>query len=248
MRALSEQVGWQDRATHAISEAVSRCKAGHGRHRGSNSKGDISFTFLGPDRIGKKKIASALAVVMFGSIQSFISVDLGSHGKVNSSNSILKSQELHDDELGRSTTIVDYIASKLSKKPHSLIFLENVDKADPLVQNSLSHALRTGKFPDSRGREVSTNNTIFVATSAITGGNTKLLSEKETFRFSEEMILGAQSWQMQIIVEHVAEAATKSSQMNARISREVTSAISSANKRKPRCNQWLYGAGKQPRV
>ncbi|KAG5238359.1 protein SMAX [Salix suchowensis] len=230
MRALSEQVGWQDRATHAISEAVYRCKAGHGRHRGSNSKGDISFTFLGPDRIGKKKIASALAVVMFGSIQSFISVDLGSHGKVNSSNSILKSQELHDDELGRSTTIVDYIASKLSKKPHSLIFLENVDKADPLVQNSLSHALRTGKFPDSRGREVSTNNTIFVATSAITVGNTKLLSEKE--RFSEEMILGAQSWQMQIIVEHVAEAATKSSQMNARISREVTSAISSANKRK----------------
>ncbi|KAJ6409076.1 hypothetical protein OIU84_008718 [Salix udensis] len=185
MRALSEQVGWQDRATHAISEAVSRCKAGHGRHRGSNSKGDISFTFLGPDRIGKKKIASALAVVMFGSIESFISVDLGSH-----------------------------------------------DKADPLVQNSLSHALRTGKFPDSRGREVSTNNTIFVATSAITVGNTKLLSEKETLRFSEEMILGAQSWQMQIIVEHVAEAATKSSQMNVRISREVTSAISSANKRK----------------
>ncbi|KAF9675480.1 hypothetical protein SADUNF_Sadunf09G0036600 [Salix dunnii] len=232
MRALSEQVGWQDRATHAISKAVSRCKAGHGRHHGSNSKGDISFTFLGPDRIGKKKIASALAVVMFGSIQSLISVDLGSHGKLNPSNLMLESQELHDDELGRSTTIVDYIASKLSKKPHSLIFLENVDKADPLVQNSLSHALRTGRFPDSRGREVSTNNTIFVATSEITVGNTKLLSEKETVRFSEEMILGAQSWQMQIIAEHVAEAATKSSQMNVRISREVTSSVSSANKRK----------------
>ncbi|KAJ6905093.1 protein SMAX1-LIKE 6-like [Populus alba x Populus x berolinensis] len=232
MRALSEQVGWQDRATLAISEAVSRCKAGHGRHHGSNSKGDISFAFLGPDRIGKKKIASALAVVMFGSIQSLISVDLGSHGKVNSSNSMLESQELDDDELGRSTTFVDYIASKLSKKPHSLIFLENVDKADPLVQNSLSRALRTGKFPDSRGREVSTNSTIFVATSTITVGNTNLLSEKETIRFSEEMILGAKSWQMQILVEHVAEVATKSSQMKVRISREVTSAVSSGNKRK----------------
>jgi hypothetical protein len=232
MRALSEQVGWQDRATLAISEAVSRCKAGHGRHHGSNSKGDISFAFLGPDRIGKKKIASALAMVMFGSIQSFISMDLGSHGKVNSSNSMLESQELHDDELGRSTTFVDYIASKLSKKPHSLIFLENVDKADPLVQNSLSYALRTGKFPDSRGREVSTNSTIFVATSTITVGNTNLLSERETIRFSEEMILRAKSWQMQILVEHVAEAATKSSQMKVRMSREVTSAVSSGNKRK----------------
>ncbi|KAJ6424822.1 hypothetical protein OIU84_025566 [Salix udensis] len=169
MRAISEKVGWQDRAIHAIGEAVSHCKAGHRRHHGSNSKVDISLILLGPDRIGKKKIASALAEVMFGSTQSFISLDLGSHDKVSSSNSIFDSQELHyDDELGRSMTFVDCIASKLSKKPHSLIFLENVDKADPLVQHSLSYALRTGKFPDSRGREISTSNTIFVATSTIT--------------------------------------------------------------------------------
>ncbi|CAK7331192.1 unnamed protein product [Dovyalis caffra] len=233
MRALSERVGWQARATRAISEAVSRCKAGHGRHHGSNSKGDILFTFLGPDRIGKKKIASSLAEVVFGSIQSLVSVDLGSHDKVSSSNPILGSQQLHDDdELGRSTTFVDYIASKLSKKPHSVIFLENVEKADPLVQNSLSHALRTGKFPDSRGREVSTNNTIFVATSTVTVGNMNILSEKESIRFPEEMILGAKSWQMQILVEHVTGAASKSSEMKVRISREVTSAVSSSNKRK----------------
>jgi hypothetical protein len=96
----------------------------------------------------------------------------------------------------------------------------------------LSYALRTGKFPDSRGREVSTNSTIFVATSTITVGNTNLLSERETIRFSEEMILRAKSWQMKILVEHVAEAATKSSQMKVRMSREVTSAVSSGNKRK----------------
>ncbi|KAL3611266.1 hypothetical protein D5086_002286 [Populus alba] len=232
-RAISEKVGWQDRATHAIAEAVSRCKAGHGRHHGSNSKGDISFILLGPDRIGKKKIASALSEVMFGSTQSFISLDLASHDKVSSSNSIFDSQELqYDDELGRSMTFVDRIASKLSKKPHSLIFLENIDKADPLVQHSLSYALRTGKFPDSRGREVSTNNTIFVATSTIIVGNTNFLSENKSIRFSEEMILGAKSWQMQILVEHAAEATSKRGEMKVRISREITSAVSYANKRK----------------
>eukprot|EP00258_Populus_trichocarpa_P050418 XP_024466437.1 protein SMAX1-LIKE 6 [Populus trichocarpa] len=233
MRAISEKVGWQDRATYAIGEAVSRCKAGHGRHHGSNSKGDISFILLGPDRIGKKKIASALAEVMFGSTQSFISLDLGSHDKVSSSNSIFDSQELqYDDELGRSMTFVDRIASKLSKKPHSLIFLENIDKADPLVQHSLSYALRTGRFPDSRGREVSTNNTIFVATSTIIVGNTNFLSENKSIKFSEEMILGAKSWQMQILVEHAAEATSKRSEMKVRISREITSAVSYGNKRK----------------
>ncbi|KAJ6777663.1 CHAPERONE PROTEIN CLPD CHLOROPLASTIC [Salix koriyanagi] len=61
MRAISEKVGWQDRAIHAIGEAVSRCKARHRRRHGSNSKADISLILLGPDRIGKKKIASALA-------------------------------------------------------------------------------------------------------------------------------------------------------------------------------------------
>ncbi|KAG6789414.1 hypothetical protein POTOM_005512 [Populus tomentosa] len=233
MRAISEKVGWQDRATHAIGEAVSRCKEGHGRHHGSNPKGDISFILLGPDRIGKKKIASALAEVMFGSTQSFISLDLGSHDKVSSSNSIFDSQELqYDDELGRSMTFVDRIASKLSKKPHSLIFLENIDKADPLVQHSLSYALRTGKFPDSRGREVSTNNTIFVATSTIIVGNTNFLSENKSIRFSEEMILGAKSWQMQILVEHAAEATSKRGEIKVRISREITSTVSYANKRK----------------
>ncbi|KAJ6315632.1 hypothetical protein OIU78_018991 [Salix suchowensis] len=233
MRAISEKVGWQDRAIHAIGEAVSRCKAGHRRHHGSNSKADISLILLGPDRIGKKKIASALAEVMFGSTQSFISLDLGSHDKVSSSNSIFDSQELHyDDELGRSMTFVDCIASKLSKKPHLLIFLENVDKADPLVQHSLSYALRTGKFPDSRGREISTNNTIFVATSTITVGNINFLPEKESIRFSEEMILGAKSWEMQILVEHTAEATSKGSEMKVGISRDITSAVSNVNKRK----------------
>ncbi|KAJ6299518.1 hypothetical protein OIU76_020476 [Salix suchowensis] len=200
MRAISEKVGWQDRAIHAIGEAVSRCKAGHRRRHGSNSKADISLILLGPDRIGKKKIASALAEVMFGSTQSFISLDLGSHDKVSSSNSIFDSQELHyDDELGRSMTFVDCIASKLSKKPHLLIFLENVDKADPLVQHSLSYALRT---------------------------------EKESIRFSEEMILGAKSWEMQILVEHTAEATSKGSEMKVGISRDITSAVSNVNKRK----------------
>ncbi|KAG5253820.1 protein SMAX [Salix suchowensis] len=233
MRAISEKVGWQDRAIHAIGEAVSRCKAGHRRRHGSNSKADISLILLGPDRIGKKKIASALAEVMFGSTQSFISLDLGSHDKVSSSNSIFDSQELHyDDELGRSMTFVDCIASKLSKKPHLLIFLENVDKADPLVQHSLSYALRTGKFPDSRGREISTNNTIFVATSTITVGNINFLPEKESIRFSEEMILGAKSWEMQILVEHTAEATSKGSEMKVGISRDITSAVSNVNKRK----------------
>ncbi|KAJ6777662.1 CHAPERONE PROTEIN CLPD CHLOROPLASTIC [Salix koriyanagi] len=129
-------------------------------------------------------------------------------------------------------TFVDCIASKLSKKPHLLIFLENVDKADPLVQHSLSYALRTGKFPDSRGREISTNNTIFVATSTITVGNINFLPEKESIRFSEEMILGAKSWEMQILVEHTAEATSKGSEMKVGISRDITSAVSNVNKRK----------------
>lgn len=91
------------------------------------------------------------------------------------------------------------------KKPNSVVFLENVDKADPLARRSLSQAVRTGKFPDSHGREININDMIFVATSSITeGSNFSVLPEKETVQYSEARILRAKSWQMQILTERVA--------------------------------------------
>ncbi|XP_050235399.1 protein SMAX1-LIKE 6-like [Mercurialis annua] len=228
VRSLSEKVGWQEEAICAISRAISRCKAGYGRSRGSTARGDIWLTFLGPDKVGKKRIASLLAKLMFGSHDHLISVDLRFHDWVYPSNCVFECQESSDyDVIFRGKTIVDYISLELGKRPRAVVLLENVDKADLLVQNSLSQAARTGKFPDSHGREISISNVIFVLSSAISIGSVNHLPQAESGKFSEEVVLGAKSWQMKILIEQAGESSN---------GRTLTSVASPMNKRK------LHGA------
>ncbi|CAL5424593.1 unnamed protein product [Camellia sinensis] len=234
-RVLTEKVGRLVEATCTVSQTISHCRTGHGRLRGSNQKGDIWLSFLGHDKVGKKRIAVALAEIMFGSRENFISVDLSSEDGLSRSFSIFDRQNLnHYDVKFRGKTVVDYIAEELSRKPHSVVFLENVDKADFMAQSSLSQAIRTGKFPDSHRREVGINDVIFVTTSDTTKVKKETISRKEHVEFSEERILGAKGWQMQVSVVCVAGDTTRTNgMMNVSvIPRKGNSMPMSGNKRK----------------
>uniref|UniRef100_A0A5B6ZHI0 Clp R domain-containing protein n=1 Tax=Davidia involucrata TaxID=16924 RepID=A0A5B6ZHI0_DAVIN len=233
-RALAEKVGWQDEAICTISQTISRCRTGHGRRHGSNHKGDIWLSFLGPDKVGKKKIAAALAELIFSSRENLISVDLSSEDGISHTNSIFDHRYVNSYEVKfRGKTIVDHIAEELSKKPHSVVLLENVDKANFPAQKSLYQAITTGKFPDSHGREISINNMIFVTTSRITKVDKNIQSGREHIKFSEERILEAKGWQMQILIGCVAGNATRTNGTNVVVMpRKAASNPLSANKRR----------------
>lgn len=189
-RNLVDVVERQEEAIATIAEVITRCRAGNGRRRGvagTMTKGDIWLCFFGPDGIGKKIIATSLAELLFRNKDKMIYIDLG---------------------LQEGTKmIVDHIAEGISKMQHSsVVLLENLDKADFLVQSSLSHAIKTGRFPDSHGREVSTGNIIFITTStAVVGEDHKRISQRKEYggggTFSEENILNAQTRQMKILIE-----------------------------------------------
>ncbi|KAK9022182.1 hypothetical protein V6N11_002466 [Hibiscus sabdariffa] len=234
-KVLAEKVGWQDDAVNSVSQAVSQLRHRYQSSYGMNCKGDNWLTFFGPDRVGKKRIASALAEALFGSQECLVSVDLSSQVKVGQSNSIFECEELNGyDVISRGKTVSDLIAEELRKKPHSVVFLENVDKADYGVQHSLDLAIGTGKFPDSLGREISINNmVIIITTSAITKGNINVIREKKDIKFREERILGAKNWQMQILVGSVSDDACKRNDTGVWVTamKEASTSIS-ANKRK----------------
>ena len=230
---LTEKVGWQDEAIYAINRAISLCRSGGGRHGGSRVRAGMWLAFLGQDRAGKRKIASALAECLFGNKESLISVDLSSLESFYPSNSIFEFQSPYCHDMLRRKTVVDYIAGELSKKPHSVIFLENVDKADFLVQNSLFKAIRTGRFPYSLGREISINNTIFIVTSAVFNGRGAFVSEEEPKMFPEERVLEAKRCQMQLLLGHASEDAKRSGGTNVMVApRKGTSKPTFLNKRK----------------
>lgn len=212
-RALTERVSWQDEAICVISKTIAHCQTRTRKRHGASLRADIWLHFIGPERFVKKKTALALAEILYGSREHFL--DLSFPDGMIYPNSNADHQEMDGYDLHfRGKTLLDHLAGELSKKPFSLVFLEDVDKADVCDQNSLSQAIQTGKLSDSHGREISISNAIFVTTSTFAEGSNACSFRKESSAYTEERILGAQGWPMQIKIGHAFGDNTKAQRTN----------------------------------
>ncbi|XP_021769193.1 protein SMAX1-LIKE 8-like [Chenopodium quinoa] len=194
-KTLFERVGRQCEALRMISQIVSHSWTVSGSHQKSGIRGDIWLNFSGPDIFAKRKTAVALAEILYGSKKSFIHVDLSSRDMIFCQGSEARS---------RGKTIVDYIAEELRKTPSCVVLFENVHSADPVLQCSLLQAMKDGKFSDSYGREVATNNRIFVLTSISKEKSSTLPLRGKPSNFPEERIGRAKGWPLQIVVKGIS--------------------------------------------
>lgn len=199
--ALIEKVGRQYEAVRDVSKTVaySRMK--------SQNRGDLWLSFLGPDRIGKRKVAVSLSEVLYGSRENLIDVDLCSSFELESSY--------------RGKTVVDVIAAELSKKPMAVVFLDNIDKADEQIQSCLFQAIWTGKLSDSFGREVRVNRAIFVITSSFTTPNEEEITAGEAVKavaakYSEDTVLAAAARKLPLKILVEEDTIRMKPQMNKR--------------------------------
>ncbi|KAG6474656.1 protein SMAX1-like [Zingiber officinale] len=153
---LTEKVSWQQEAASAVASVVMQCKSGNGKRRGRATKGDIWLLLAGPDKIGKKKMATALSELMFGTGPMVVNFghSPSTFGDVEESNLSL-----------RGRTSMDRIAEEARRNPFSMIVLENIDQADMLAQGKIKKAIERGHLVDSYGREVSLGSIVFVLTS-----------------------------------------------------------------------------------
>ncbi|XP_062202902.1 protein DWARF 53-like [Phragmites australis] len=185
---LFKAVARQEEALSAICESIVRCLSME-RRRGANKKNEIWFSFHGPDSIAKWRVAAALAELMYGSSENLIYLDL--------------SLQDWGDSNFRGKTGTDCIVEELRKKRRSVIFLDNIDKADCLVQESLSSAIETGRFCNLHGgRVVDLNDSIVVlSTRMIRGCKDASLGMEEGHAFLEEKVLAVRGHQLKILVE-----------------------------------------------
>uniref|UniRef100_M8C552 Clp R domain-containing protein n=1 Tax=Aegilops tauschii TaxID=37682 RepID=M8C552_AEGTA len=184
---LFQVVGRQEEALSAICGSIVRCKSMERRH-GPNKKNDMWFSFHGSDCMAKRRVALALAELVHGSKENMIYLDLSLKDWADSSY--------------RGKTGTDYIVDELSKKRRSVIFLDNVDKADCLLQDTLTHASKTGRFRDLRGKEVDINDSIVVLSTRTTRGSKSVsVGVEEGLTFTEDKILAASGHQLKILVE-----------------------------------------------
>ncbi|XP_058067865.1 protein SUPPRESSOR OF MAX2 1-like [Magnolia sinica] len=186
-KGLTEKVGWQPEAASAIATTIIQHKADHGNHRGVGAKGYIWLLFIGPDKAGKKKMALALSELVYGAHP--ITIRLGS-----------QTDDDESDVSSRGKTMVDRIAEAVRRNPFSVVVLENIDRADMLVQASIKRAIDKGRLMDSHGREISLGSVIFIMTTEWMPENLKNSPNSHPTDEDKLAAMVGHRWQLQISV------------------------------------------------
>ncbi|MEV4063512.1 ATP-dependent Clp protease ATP-binding subunit [Nonomuraea dietziae] len=153
---LYERVIGQDEAVTAVAEAVRRARAGL-----SDPNRPIgSFLFLGPTGVGKTELARALAGALFGGEDHMVRIDMSEFGERHTTARLVGAPPgyVGYEEAGQLTEAV-------RRRPHTVVLLDEIEKAHPDVMNLLLQMLDDGRLTDGQGRTVDFTNTIVIMTS-----------------------------------------------------------------------------------
>lgn len=147
---LHQRVIGQEEGIVAVSNALRRSRAGL-----RDEKRPIGvFLFLGPTGVGKTETSKALAEAYFGSEKAMIRLDMSEFANADSQSKLIG----NTDEPGNLTDAV-------RAQPHSLILLDEIEKAHPQILNTFLQVFDDGRLTDGLGRTVDFTNCIIIATS-----------------------------------------------------------------------------------
>ena len=175
---LRKDVIGQDKATHAVSRAIKRNKAGL-----SDTNSPIgSFLFLGPTGVGKTQTAKTLAKFLFDSQDALIRIDMSEYMEKHAVSRLV----------GAAPGYVGYeeggqLTEAVRRKPYSVILFDEVEKAHPDVFNLLLQVLDDGRLTDNKGVTVDFTNTIIILTSNI--ASDKIINHSDSQALTD-MVMG----------------------------------------------------------
>jgi ATP-dependent Clp protease ATP-binding subunit ClpA len=142
--SMQKKIIGQDEAVKDLAEALRRLRTGVADH----TKPAGSFLFLGPTGVGKTYTAKILAESYFGRKNAMIRFDM--------------SEFSSGDSMGAFT---DRLTAAIEEAPMSLVFFDELEKANSLIHNLLLQVLDEGRLTRTSGREASFRDAIIIATS-----------------------------------------------------------------------------------
>lgn len=121
-----------------------------------------SFLFCGPTGTGKTELCKTLAETYFGSEKETIRLDMSEYIEKHSVSRLIGSPPgyIGFDEGGQLTEAV-------RRAPHSVVLLDEIEKAHGDVLNILLQIMEDGMLTDGKGRTVNFKNAILVMTSNV---------------------------------------------------------------------------------
>ncbi|MBS1170538.1 MAG: clpA [Burkholderiaceae bacterium] len=151
-RDLKNVVFGQDPAIDAISAAIKMARAGLGK----TDKPIGAFLFSGPTGVGKTEVAKQLAYVLGIELVRF---DMSEYMERHSVSRLIGAPPgyVGFDQGGQLTETI-------TKKPHAVLLLDEIEKAHPEVFNILLQVMDHGTLTDNNGRKADFRNVIIIMT------------------------------------------------------------------------------------
>lgn len=173
-RDLKNVVFGQDPAIEALAAAIKMARAGLGK----TDKPIGSFLFSGPTGVGKTEVAKQLAFIMGIELIRF---DMSEYMERHAVSRLIGAPPgyVGFDQGGLLTEAV-------TKKPHCVLLLDEVEKAHPDVFNILLQVMDHGTLTDNNGRKADFRNVIIIMT---TNAGAESL-QKRTMGFTESKQAG----------------------------------------------------------
>ena len=151
-RDLKNVVFGQDPAIEALAAAIKMARAGLGK----TDKPIGSFLFSGPTGVGKTEVAKQLAFILGIELIRF---DMSEYMERHAVSRLIGAPPgyVGFDQGGLLTEAV-------TKKPHSVLLLDEIEKAHPDVFNILLQVMDHGTLTDNNGRKADFRNVIIIMT------------------------------------------------------------------------------------
>ena len=173
-RDLKNVVFGQDPALEALGSAIKVARAGLGK----TDKPIGSFLFSGPTGVGKTEAAKQLAFIMGIELIRF---DMSEYMERHAVSRLIGAPPgyVGFDQGG-------LLTEAITKKPHAVLLLDEIEKAHPDIFNILLQVMDHGTLTDNNGRKADFRNVIIVMT---TNAGAESL-QKRTIGFTEKKEAG----------------------------------------------------------
>ncbi|MYN05070.1 ATP-dependent Clp protease ATP-binding subunit ClpA [Pseudoduganella sp. DS3] len=151
-RDLRNVVFGQDPAIEALASAIKMARAGLGKQ----DKPIGSFLFSGPTGVGKTEVAKQLAFILGIELIRF---DMSEYMERHAVSRLI----------GAPPGYVGYdqgglLTEAVTKKPHAVLLLDEIEKAHPDIFNILLQVMDHGTLTDNNGRKADFRNVIIIMT------------------------------------------------------------------------------------
>ena len=168
-RDLKAVIFGQNKAIESLSSAIKMARSG----LGSDNKPIGSFLFSGPTGVGKTEVARQLAYILGIEL---VRIDMSEYMERHSVSKLIGAPPgyVGFDQGG-------ILTESVNKNPHSLLLLDEIEKAHPDVFNILLQVMDNGFLTDSNGRKTDFRNVTLIMT---TNAGAEALS-KASFGFTQ---------------------------------------------------------------